>query len=175
MTLDAINALSKQDFVGAFGFLFEYSPWVVEQAAARRPFADRAAMEAAMRDVVNEAGEDAWIALLRAHPELAGKAAIDGDLTDASAAEQASAGLDRMTPEEFAHFHDLNNNYRTRHGFPFIICVRQTDRAGILAAMARRLDNDRPTELAAALAEVGKIVHLRLTDALADASVDAPA
>ena len=100
--------------------------------------------------------------LIRAHPELAGKAAIDRTLTDASTAEQASAGLDRLTQAEFDRFHALNAAYRDRFGFPFIICVRKTDKAGILAAMQTRLANDRATELAAALHEIGEIVRLRL-------------
>jgi len=167
MTIDEINALSEAAFVDRFGFLFEHSPWIVEAAAGRRPFADIAAMEAAMNVVIEEAGEDAQIALLRAHPELAGKAVLDRTLTDASAAEQASAGLDRLTPAEYATFHELNDAYRARFAFPFIICVRLTDKAGILAAMRARLGHDRPAEIVAARGEIAKIVHLRLGDALA--------
>jgi 2-oxo-4-hydroxy-4-carboxy-5-ureidoimidazoline decarboxylase len=102
--------------------------------------------------------------LIRAHPELAGKAAIDRTLTAESAAEQASAGLDRLTPQEYDRFHALNKAYGTRFGFPFILCVRLTDKAGILAAMEERLDNDRETEIATAIAEIGQIVRLRLKD-----------
>lgn len=167
MTIDDINALPESAFVERFGFLFEHSPWIVETAARHRPFADLAAMEAAMNAVIEEAGEDAQIALLRAHPELAGKAAMDKTLTDASAAEQASAGLDRLTRQEYATFHELNDTYRAKFAVPFIICVRLTDKAGILAAMRARLDNDRPAEIAAARGEIAKIVHLRLGDALA--------
>jgi 2-oxo-4-hydroxy-4-carboxy-5-ureidoimidazoline decarboxylase len=112
--------------------------------------------------VVRDASPDEQLALIRAHPELAGKAAVDGGLTDASAAEQASAGLDRLTQAEFDLFHALNAAYRERFGFPFIICVRLTDKAGILAAMERRLSNDYETEIATALDEIGKIVRLRL-------------
>ncbi len=117
--------------------------------------------------VVAEAAPEERLALIRAHPELAGKAAIDRTLTDASAAEQASAGLDRLTPEEFAAFHALNAAYRERFGFPFIICVRLTDKAGILAAMRARLANERETEIAISLAEIAEIVRLRLTEAQA--------
>src|SRR5688572_3269218 len=112
--------------------------------------------------VVHDATPEEQLALIRAHPELAGKAAIDGSLTEASAAEQASAGLDRLTPAEFERFHALNSAYAQKFGFPFIICVRLTDKAGILAAMERRLANDRDTEIAAALGEIGEIVKLRL-------------
>lgn len=141
--------------------LFEHSPWVEQRANARPSSGDR---HADLMVVVAAASDDERLALIRAHPELAGKAAIDRTLTDASAAEQASAGLDRLTPEEFARFHDLNDRYRTRFGFPFIICVRLTDKAGILAAMESRLANDRAAEIATAIAEIGKITALRLKD-----------
>ena len=134
--------------------LFEHSPWVEGRAATRS--------HAALMAVVHAANPDEQLALIRAHPELAGKAAIDGSLTEASAEEQASAGLDRLTPAEFDRFHTLNAAYRARFGFPFIICVRLTTKAGILAAMERRLANDRETEIAAALDQIGEIVRLRL-------------
>lgn len=136
--------------------LFEHSPWV-EARAASRSHADLMA-------VVHAASLEEQLALIRAHPELAGKAAVDGSLTEASAAEQASAGLDRLTQEEYDRFHALNAAYRQKFGFPFIICVRLTDKAGILAAMERRLANDRDTEIAIALVEIGEIVRLRLED-----------
>jgi len=167
MTIAAINALAPAVFVERFGFLFEHSPWIVAAAEKYRPFADVQAMEAAMAAVIEQAGEDAQIALLRAHPELAGRAMVDRTLTAASAAEQASAGLDRLTPDEFEAFHALNDAYRARFDFPFIICVRLTDKAGILDALKARIANDRAAEIAAARDEIAKIVHLRLQDALA--------
>lgn len=139
--------------------LFEHSPWVEERADALPSSGDR---HADLMAVVHAATRDEQLALIRAHPELAGKAAIDGSLTEASAAEQASAGLDRLTPEEFARFHALNAAYRTRFDFPFIICVRLADKAGILAAMQQRLTHDRDAEIATAIAEIGQIVALRL-------------
>lgn len=139
--------------------LFEHSPWVEARADARPSSGDR---HADLMAVVREATPEEQLALIRAHPELAGKAAVDGTLTEASAAEQASAGLDRMSQAEFDDFHALNAAYREKFGFPFIICVRLTDKKGILAAMQRRLANDRDTEFAAALDEIGKIVRLRL-------------
>lgn len=142
--------------------LFEHSPWVEVRADARPSSGDR---HADLMAVVATASDAERLALIRAHPELAGKAAIDGTLTQASAAEQASAGLDRLTPDEFARFHDLNTRYRARFGFPFIICVRLTDKAGILAAMAARLANERDVEIATAIAEIGKITKLRLEEA----------
>lgn len=161
MSAEAIELAPREAFVGRYGALFEHSPWVVERAADRRPFTD---VHAGLMAVVDDADANEQLALIRAHPELAGKAAVDGMLTEASAAEQASAGLDRMSEAEFARFHTLNAAYRTRFGFPFVICVRLTDKPGILEAMANRLANDRETEIAAAIAEIGKIVRLRLDD-----------
>lgn len=162
MTPDEVNALDNDAFVARFGSLFEHSPWVVELATLLRPFDD---IHAGLMRAVYETTPDEQLALIRAHPELAGKAAIDRTLTQASAAEQASAGLDRLTPEEYERFHALNAAYRARFDFPFIICVRFTDKAGILAAMERRLGNGRDEEIATALAQIGEIVRLRLKDA----------
>jgi 2-oxo-4-hydroxy-4-carboxy-5-ureidoimidazoline decarboxylase len=156
-----IDETDPDAFIRHYGALFEHSPWVVMRAAARLPLGD---VYAGLMTVVHEATPEEQLMLIRAHPELAGKAAIDGTLTDASAAEQASAGLDRMTAEEYARFHALNAAYGKRFSFPFIICVRLTDKAGILAAMEERLDNDRDSEIATAIAEIGKIVRLRLKD-----------
>jgi len=139
--------------------LFEHSPWVEARADARPSSGDR---HADLMAVVHEASREEQLALIRAHPELAGKAAVDGSLTEASAAEQASAGLDRLTQAEYDRFHALNAAYRARFGFPFIICVRLTDKAGILAAMERRLGNDRDTEIETAIGQIGEIVRLRL-------------
>jgi len=141
--------------------LFEHSPWVEERADARPSSGDR---HADLMAVMYAASPDEQLALIRAHPELAGKAAIDRTLTDASSAEQASAGLDRLTPQEFDQFHVLNGAYRDKFGFPFIICVRLTDKAGILAAMERRLANERDAEIGTALGQIGEIVRLRLED-----------
>ena len=141
--------------------LFEHSPWVEARADARPSSGDR---HADLMAVVQAATRAEQLALIRAHPELAGKAVIDRTLTDASAAEQASAGLDQLTPAEFERFHALNTAYRDRFGFPFIICVRLTDKAGILTAMQQRLGHEPEAEIATALAEIGKIVRLRLED-----------
>ena len=141
--------------------LFEHSPWVEQRADARPSSSDR---HADLMAVLHDATAEEQLALIRAHPELAGKAAIDKTLTDASAAEQAYAGLDRLTAAEYARFHALNAAYRARFDFPFIICVRLTDKAGILRAMEERLAHDRETEIATALAQIGEIVRLRLED-----------
>ena len=137
--------------------LFEHSPWVEARADAAPSSGDR---HADLMRVVHAATAEEQLALIRAHPELAEKVA----LTDASASEQASAGLDRLTADEYARFHALNAAYRAKFAFPFIICVRLTDKAGILAAMEARLANDRATEIATALAEIGRITKLRLED-----------
>ncbi|WP_127166955.1 2-oxo-4-hydroxy-4-carboxy-5-ureidoimidazoline decarboxylase [Xanthomonas euvesicatoria] len=152
-------ALDDAAFLARYRDLFEHSPWVVERALRRRPLAD---VHRGLMQVVYDASPQDQVALIRAHPELAGKAAIDRTLTEASAAEQASAGLDRLSEDEFKRFHALNQAYRHRFGFPFVICVRLHDKAGILAALAQRLEAARNAEIATAIAEIGKIVHLRL-------------
>jgi 2-oxo-4-hydroxy-4-carboxy-5-ureidoimidazoline decarboxylase len=146
-------------FIARYAELFEHSPWVVERAAARLPLSD---LHGGLMAVVRAASIEDKERLIRAHPELAGKAAIDRNLTAASAAEQASAGLDRLTEAEYARFHALNQAYRNKFGFPFVICVRLHDKAGILAELERRLDQPRSTEIAVAIEEIGKIVQLRL-------------
>lgn len=141
--------------------LFEHSPWIEARADARPSTGDR---WTDLMAVVNSASGAEQLALIRAHPELAGKAAMDRTLTDASAAEQAAAGLDRLTPQDYARFHALNAAYRERFDFPFIICVRLTDKDGILAAMEQRLAHERDEEIATAIAQIGEIVRLRLKD-----------
>jgi 2-oxo-4-hydroxy-4-carboxy-5-ureidoimidazoline decarboxylase len=150
-------------FIARYGALFEHSPWVVARAAERLPFSS---LHGGLMQVVQDATPEEQLALIRAHPELAGKAAVDGTLTHASAAEQASAGLDQLTQEEFDRFHALNAAYADKFDFPFIICVRLTNKGGILEAMQRRLDNDRETEIGTALEQIGEIVRLRLENIL---------
>jgi 2-oxo-4-hydroxy-4-carboxy-5-ureidoimidazoline decarboxylase len=149
----------RDSFIARYGSLFEHSPWVVQRAATMLPFSS---LHAGLMKVVHDATEEEQLSLIRAHPELAGKAAVDGSLTEASAAEQASAGLDQLTQAEFDRFHALNAAYAEKFGFPFIICVRLTNKAGILAAMEARLANDRDTEIATAIEQIGEIVRLRL-------------
>jgi 2-oxo-4-hydroxy-4-carboxy-5-ureidoimidazoline decarboxylase len=156
--------MSPADFVAAFGGIAEHSPWVAEAAAAGRPFATRAAMVAAFQAAIGDAGAEAQRALLVAHPDLAGRAAIAGDLTDDSRREQAGAGLDRLTPEEFARFTVLNTAYRERFGIPFIFAVRGADKHRILAAFEQRIGNAADVELATALSQVCRIVAFRLED-----------
>ena len=116
-TLQAVNTMTVAEFVAVFGNIAEHAPWVADRAAADRPFASRDAMVGSFRAAIDNADRSAQHALLRAHPDLAGKAAIAGDLTAASKSEQAGAGLDRLTPEEFERFTDFNRRYRERFGF----------------------------------------------------------
>lgn len=160
-----VPPLDRDAFVARFGHLFEHSPWVVEQAIKLGPFATGADLLAAFSAVVQAASPEAKLALVRSHPELADKTAIARGLTAESASEQAGAGLDRLSPEEYETFHALNRAYREKFGFPFVICVRLHDRAGILAAMRRRLGGD-DDELSVALQNILQIVHFRLADAL---------
>lgn len=162
MTLDEINSLEDADFIEQFGSVYEHSPWVAEAVVSERPFSNAAQLISKMDAVVASASDPQKLALLRAHPELAGKAAVDGTLTDASKEEQASAGLDRMLPSEFDALTRMNAAYNERFGFPFIICVKRTNKAGILEALRTRLDNTRAAEFQTALGEVAKIAQLRL-------------
>lgn len=161
MRVDSLNVLSREDFVARLGGIYEHSPWVAERAWARRPFADVAALHAAMQAAMLAASPDEQMALIRAHPELAGKLAA-ARLTDSSRAEQAAAGLDRVTPDQKARMQALNDQYRERFGFPFIVAVRGLDWAGIIARMEARLANDRAAEVSTALQEIGRIARLRL-------------
>lgn len=157
------SRLDRGGFVARFGGVYEHSPWVAETVwdAGRVPD-EAGALADAMAAVVEKAGADAQLTLLRAHPDLAGKLAVGDALTAESSAEQAGAGLDRCTPEEFAEFQRLNAAYRARFGFPFILAVTGHDRAGILAIFRRRAGNDRVTEFREALDQVHRIARLRI-------------
>jgi 2-oxo-4-hydroxy-4-carboxy-5-ureidoimidazoline decarboxylase len=165
MTLGELNAMNEGRFVAALGGVFEHSPWVAERAFGDRPFSSVAALHAAMVAAVDRASEPQKLALLRAHPELAGKAAIKGEMTADSVKEQSGAGLSECTPQEFARLTDLNARYNARFGFPFILAVKGYDRAGILAEFARRVEHDRATEFKESLAQIARITRFRL-DAL---------
>jgi 2-oxo-4-hydroxy-4-carboxy-5-ureidoimidazoline decarboxylase len=165
MTLAEINAMDRDAFVRALGGIFEHSPWVAEQAWDARPFASVDALHRAMVAVVERSPRDTQVALVRAHPELAGREAAAGTLTADSTGEQRSAGLDRCTPEELARLRDLNRRYREKFGFPFVMAVRGRSKHEIMEAMAARLGQDAETELAHCLAEIAKITRMRL-DAL---------
>jgi 2-oxo-4-hydroxy-4-carboxy-5-ureidoimidazoline decarboxylase len=161
-TLQQVNAMPAAEFRAAFGGVFEHSPWVAERAFAARPFASVDALHAALAGAVKAAGEEAQLALLRAHPELAGKEAQAGTMTGDSTAEQGGAGLDALSRDEMARIADLNRRYREKFGFPFIIAVRQNTKDGIFREFERRLAHDRDTELGASLGQVYVITRLRL-------------
>jgi 2-oxo-4-hydroxy-4-carboxy-5-ureidoimidazoline decarboxylase len=162
-----VNGMDKEAFVAAFGGIFEHSPWVAERAYDRRPFASVADLHAAMADAVRAAPREQQTALLLAHPDLAGKEARTGSMTASSVAEQASAALDRLSPEEMARIALLNRAYRDRHGFPFIVAVRHYTKAGIFHEFERRIGNDTPSEHAWALSQVFAITRMRLESRIA--------
>ena len=164
-----INAMDRAAFVVKFGGIFEKSPWVAEEAWERRPFASPDEMHAAMVAVAKTAPATRQLALLQAHPDLAGKEAQAGTMTASSVAEQAGAGLNALPPPEFAELSNLNAAYKAKFGFPFIICVRRHDKRSILAAFGRRLARDEDAERDQALNEIGEIVRLRLADLIEDA------
>ena len=157
--------MTRQDFVALFGGVYEHSSWIAEAVHERGLTAAEDTpdgLAAAMAAIVAAAADEAKLALIRAHPDLAGRAAIAGDLTAASRSEQVGAGLDRCTPEEYRRFQELNEAYKQRFGFPFILAVAGKTRHDILAAFETRSRNDPETEFAAALAEIDKIARLRL-------------
>ena len=168
-TIHALNALSPHGFRDVLAGIFERSPWVAEAVAPARPFADLAVLHAAMVAAVAKAPQADRLALLRAHPDLAGKEAQDGALTEDSSKEQKSAGLDRLSRAEMETISRNNDAYKTRFGFPFIICVRNHDKAGIFASFEKRLNNPAEAEFETALQEVYEIARLRLEMLLAQA------
>jgi 2-oxo-4-hydroxy-4-carboxy-5-ureidoimidazoline decarboxylase len=169
VTIAQLNAMSADAFTEAVGFTFERSPWIARRAWERRPFESVADLHAAMIQIVEESTPERHIALIAAHPDLAGRVAREGRLTAASANEQRAAGLDRLTPDEIARFETLNRTYRRRFGFPFVICARGHTKQSILEALEHRLNNDREAEIDTALREIGQIAKLRLSQAVADA------
>jgi len=167
MKLADVNAMDHAAFVTALGGIFEHSPWVAERTYDTRPFASVGALHDAMTRAVREAPAAMQLALIRAHPELAGKAAVRGELTADSTREQSGAGLNQCTSEEFARLNALNAAYREKFGFPFILAIKGRDRAGILSEFARRVERARDAEFEEALAQIARITWLRL-DALVD-------
>jgi 2-oxo-4-hydroxy-4-carboxy-5-ureidoimidazoline decarboxylase len=168
LTLDALNKLDQDAFTAALGHIFEDSPWVAHAAWAQRPFASVAALHAAMCDVVARASVAQQLALIRAHPDLVGRAARTGSLGPESTQEQAAAGLNALSADEVATFDQLNGAYRERFGFPFVICARENKKDSILRGFHERLGNSREQEIATALGEIAKIAHLRLRDVFRD-------
>jgi 2-oxo-4-hydroxy-4-carboxy-5-ureidoimidazoline decarboxylase len=162
VTLVELNALNPARFATALRGVFEHSPWIAAEASERRPFASIDALHAALLDIVRNASPEAQLGLLRAHPEVASKAAIRGELTTESSAEQTDAGLTRCSPAEFSRLHALNRAYDAKFGFPFIIAVKGLGPAGIIARCEERLERSREAEFAEALEQVGRIARFRL-------------
>ena len=166
VSLQSLNTADKAAFTAALGHLFEHSPWVAEETWPKRPFASAEALHAALCATMRAAPRERQLALIRAHPDLAGRLAQQRQLTADSTREQASAGLDRLTDAELAEFIRQNDAYKAKFGFPFIICARLNAKDAILAAMRTRLGNTSDTEFATALGEIEKIAWLRLQDLL---------
>ncbi len=155
--------MTEEEFISRYSGIYERSPWVAEEAAADAAGTDKLDRIAEiMADCVDNASTDRQLALIRAHPDLAGKAQIAGELTQDSSDEQASAGLDQCSVEEYERFQSLNEDYYEKFGFPFVVAVRGSSRAEILAVFARRLDNDAATEFEMALSEIHTIARLRI-------------
>lgn len=163
-TLAEINAMPPERFVHCFGGIAEHAAWVAQTAAKARPFASRDAMIEAFAEAVREAEPELQLALLRSHPDLAGKAARAGAITADSRREQSAAGLDSLDPEEFTRFTALNARYRKSFGFPFILAVKDATKQQILAAFESRLGNSLQVERATALSQVLRIIRFRLEE-----------
>lgn len=169
LTLDRLNAAAPDEFVALLDGIYEHSPWVAQAAAPMRPFRTLAQLKRALVVAVREAGRERQLALIRAHPELAGKAAVAGELTAESTGEQSRAGLTHCTPEEFARLQQLNADYNAKFGWPFILAVRGPrgtglTRAEIIATFERRLANHPDFEFAECLRNIHRIAEIRLND-----------
>ncbi len=161
-TLSDLNACSEDDFVAALANVFEYSPWIAGEAAAARPFAGVTQLFEEMKAAVDRAAPEHRLALIKAHPDLAGKTQRAADLTAESNAEQNSVGLDRLSDAEYAAFERVNDAYRAKFGFPYIVCVRRHTKDSILRDFERRLPNDATSEVATSIAEICRIAALRV-------------
>lgn len=168
MTMAETNAMDQATFVERLGWVFEHSPWVAERAWRSRPFADVHALHAAMTREVASGTAEERLHLLRAHPDLGTRARI----SEASASEQAGAGLDRLTSDEFARLQRQNSAYREKFGFPFLFAVKGSTKHDILAALERRLEASLEDELDEALHQVFRIAEFRLRDTITDCSGD---
>jgi OHCU decarboxylase len=155
--------MTQGEFLARYGGIYEHSAWVAEEAAGDAIASENVEqIGAIMADCVDNASTERQLALIRAHPDLAGKAQLAGELTHDSSTEQSSAGLDQCSADEYAQFQSLNDDYHEKFGFPFVMAVRASTRAEILAAFAARLGNDAATEFETALQEIHKIAKLRL-------------
>lgn len=160
LKLSDVNAMPVAEFTRVVGPVFEHSPWIAERAWATRPWASVEQLHAALRETVENATAEEQLALIRAHPDLVGRAV----LTSESRGEQAVAGLTDLTRDEVSAFEAYNATYRERFGFPFVICARLNKKDAILRAFPERIAHSREKEIATALAEIYKIAELRLRD-----------
>jgi 2-oxo-4-hydroxy-4-carboxy-5-ureidoimidazoline decarboxylase len=167
IALSTVNDMPEADFVAQFGDVAEHSPWVAEAAARARPYPSRDAMVKAFAAAVAAAPEARRLDLVRAHPDLAGRAALAGEIAADSRREQAGAGLDTLSAAEFARFTELNRRYRERFGFPFILAVKGATKHDILAAFEARLGHTRAAETETALAQIARIFRFRIEDRVA--------
>src|SRR5579871_535346 len=154
LTAAPMNAMTEAELLEIFGGVVEDSPWIASMVWQSRPFPDRERLCAAFEDAIRRLSEDRQLTIIRAHPDLVGKAAQAGTLSPQSAGEQASAGLDRLEPPEIAEFERLNGAYWQRFGFPFVICVRENRKQAILDGLAQRLEHTRQQEIDAAIGEI---------------------
>jgi 2-oxo-4-hydroxy-4-carboxy-5-ureidoimidazoline decarboxylase len=164
ISLIQLNSCSCDEFVRVVGPVFEHSPWIAETAFAKKPFADLESLHRALCETVKMSGEEKHVALICAHPDLVGKFALAGQLAKESTNEQASAGLNKLSPEEIKLFQKQNAAYKNKFGFPFVICVRLNKKTAILAGFENRLKNSREQEIKTALEEIFKIAELRLRE-----------
>ncbi|GHB34401.1 uricase [Pseudovibrio japonicus] len=163
-SLDEVNQFTQDTFVEVFGNVAEHSPWVAVVAQRSAPFTSREALIEAFTQALQAADEGSKLALIRAHPDLAGKAARAGEMAQASVDEQAGAGLDLLNNAEYEQFTELNEAYKSRYGFPFIFAVKGADKHQILEAFRVRLQNSLEEEFAEALRQVCRIFRFRLED-----------
>jgi 2-oxo-4-hydroxy-4-carboxy-5-ureidoimidazoline decarboxylase len=166
--LNTLNDMPREQFVAVCGGLFEHSPWIAERTWAKRPFASLNALHAALLATLDASSREEKIGLIAAHPDLVGRLAKEGRLTNESTAEQQSAGLAGLTDGEVAAFDQYNAAYREKFDFPFVICARENKKDAILAAFPTRLKNTKDQEITTALTEIGKIARLRLLDAVSE-------
>ena len=170
LTIEQLNTVSPDESANLLEGVYEHSPWIARRAMASRPFRSLAHLKQVLAHVVSTATEAEQLGLIKAHPELAGKAMVSKTLTAESTNEQGKAGLTECTPEEFEKIQQLNSDYNARFGFPFILCIRRHTRESALQAFEQRLRNDRATELAGALDEISAITRLRLDRFMTDVS-----
>jgi 2-oxo-4-hydroxy-4-carboxy-5-ureidoimidazoline decarboxylase len=164
LAISELNQADRATFTRIVGPVFEHSAWIAEMTWLKRPFSSVAELHRGLCETVLAAGEERRLVLIRAHPDLVGRAALAGALTPESTREQTSAGLSALTPEEVSEFQTFNAAYREKFGFPFVICARLNRKQAILAGFRARLNNSREEEIKSALEEIFKIANLRLQD-----------